>query len=357
MSNIFERFYQLGTKSGDISGGGIGLAFCKSLTNLLGGKISVKSNPGVETRFSIKIPSKQIGDYVLDDTLPTEKSFIKGWVPLSNQVTEFNSLTTETKTQKDYTVLIVEDEADILNFLMTELSKNYNIIIANNGVEALEKIKLKEPDLIVSDVMMPEMDGYEFCEKIKSSSEFCNIPIILLTALGDNDNLIKGLEFGADDYISKPFSFKHLELKISKLIQSNVQIKEYFAKNSSLPKDKNNELKLSTKDDKFIASIIAVIEKNLSDSSFGVEELSKEVGLSTSHFYRRLKQLTGQVPNVYLRNYRLQHAAELLKSNEGFNVAQVMYQIGIESNSYFSSSFKKLHGMSPSEYLKTHTNH
>ena len=352
MNNIFERFYQLGSKSGDISGGGIGLAFCKSLTNLLGGEISAKSNPGVETRFSIKIPSNQIGDYLLDDTLQTEKSYIKDWVPLSNQVTEFNSIVTDTKTQKKYTVLIVEDEADILNFLMTELSTNYNIIIANNGVEALDKIKLKEPDLIVSDVMMPEMDGYELCEKIKSSSEFCNIPIILLTALGDNDNLIKGLEFGADDYISKPFSFKHLELKISKLIQSNIQIKEYFAKNSSLPKDKNNELKLSTKDDNFIASIIDAIEKNLSDSSFGVEELSKEVGLSTSHFYRRLKQLTGQVPNAYLRNYRLQHAAELLKSNEGFNVAQVMYQVGIESNSYFSTSFKKLHGVSPSKYAK-----
>ncbi|MEP5341550.1 MAG: two-component regulator propeller domain-containing protein [Algibacter sp.] len=350
--NIFERFYQLGSKDGDISGGGIGLSFCKSLANLLGGEISAKSTPGIETRFSIKIPSKQIGDFLLDDTTLTEKSYIKDWVPLSNTVIESDPLLSDDKEQKEYTILVVENEVDIQNFLMTELSAKYNILIANNGVEALDKIKLKEPDLIVSDVMMPEMDGYELCEKIKSAPESCHIPVLLLTALGDNDNLIKGLEYGADDYISKPFSLKHLELRINKLIQSNVQIKKYFAKNSLLPEDNNKNLKLSTKDEAFIASIIEVIEKNISDSTFGVEELSKEAGLSTSHFYRRLKQLTGQVPNVYLRNYRLQRAAELLKSNEGFNVAQVMYQIGIESNSYFSTSFKKLHGISPSEFLK-----
>ncbi|GAA3651208.1 hybrid sensor histidine kinase/response regulator transcription factor [Flavivirga jejuensis] len=350
--NIFERFYQLGSKDGDISGGGIGLSFCKSLADLLGGEISAKSTPGIETRFSVKIPSKQIGDSLLDNASLTEKSYIKDWVPLSHTVNELNPLSSDTEEQKEYTVLVVENEVDIQNFLMAELSVKYNILIANNGVEAFDKIKLKEPDLIVSDVMMPEMDGYELCEKIKSAPESCHIPVLLLTALGDNDNLIKGLEYGADDYISKPFSLKHLELRINKLIESNVQIKEYFAKNSLLPKGENKNLELSKKDEAFIANIIQVIEKNLSDSSFGVEELSRDSGLSTSHFYRRLKQLTGQVPNVYLRNYRLQRAAELLKSNEGFNVAQVMYQIGIESSSYFSTSFKKLHGVSPSEFLK-----
>ncbi|CAN0378283.1 unnamed protein product, partial [Ectocarpus sp. 4 AP-2014] len=136
-----------------------------------------------------------------------------------------------------------------------------------------------------------------------------------------------------------------------RLIQNSKKIRQYFSKNSALPKA-DIKLELSKKDEVFIEKIILVIEENLSDSTFGVEELSMEVGLSTSHFYRRLKQLTGQVPNVYLRNFRLQRAAELLKSNEGFNVTEVMYQIGIESNSYFSTSFKKLHGSSPSEFLK-----
>ena len=350
--NIFERFYQLGSKAGDISGGGIGLSFCKSLANLLGGVISAKSKPDVETRFSINIPSKENEDFLIDTGTLADKSYIKDWVPLSNTLIESKTLLPDAKEEKEYTILVVENEVDIQNFLMTELSVKYNILIANNGVEALDRIKSKEPDLIVSDVMMPEMDGYELCEKIKSTPESCHIPVLLLTALGDNNNVIKGLEFGADDYISKPFSLKHLELRINKLIQTNVQIKKYFAKNSLLPKDKDKDLGLSKKEEAFIASIIETIEKNLSDSTFGVEELSKDAGLSTSHFYRKLKQLTGQVPNVYLRNYRLQRAAELLKSNEGYNVAQVMYQIGIESNSYFSTSFKKLHGVSPSEFLK-----
>ena len=195
------------------------------------------------------------------------------------------------------------------------------------------------------------MDGFELCKIIKENPETCQLPVLLLTALGDNADLIKGLEFGADEYISKPFSLKHLELRLKKLIENNFKIKEYFSKNSLLPKDKK-ELSLSKRDVDFLDKITAIIEKNLAHSSFGVEELSKEAGLSSSHFYRKLKQLTGQVPNAYLRNFRLQRAAELFKSNKGYNVAEVMYQIGIESNSYFSTSFKKLHGVSPSDYTK-----
>jgi len=144
---------------------------------------------------------------------------------------------------------------------------------------------------------------------------------------------------------------KNLELRLKKLIENNFKIKEYFSKNSLPPKDKK-DIKLTKKDITFLENITRIVEENLSNSNFGVEELSKEIGMSSSHFYRKLKQFTGQVPNVYLRNFRLQRAAELFDSNSGFNVAEVMYQIGIESNSYFSTSFKKLHGVTPSEYLK-----
>ncbi|CDF79638.1 histidine kinase [Formosa agariphila KMM 3901] len=353
MENIFERFYQLGNKD-VISGGGIGLSFCKSLVHILGGNIFAKSNPGKETRFSVRIPSKNIDDYSSEIIKNSNSSFIKNWVPLSNTIIENDIKTDRIGEQKEFSILIVEDEADVQNFLYNEFSIKYNVSIANNGIEALDKIKIKAPDLIISDVMMPGMDGYELCEKLKSSSDTCHLPVLLLTALGSNEEIIKGLEYGADEYLSKPFSIKHLELRVNKLIKNSIQIKQYFSKNSTLPKS-DKKLELCTKDQEFIENLNKVIEKNLSDSSFGVEELSKEIGLSTSHFYRRLKQLTGQVPNAFLRNYRLQHAAELLKSNEGYNVAEVMYQIGIESNSYFSTSFKKLHGVSPSEYLKKNT--
>ena len=348
LENIFERFYQLGNQEGNVSGGGVGLSFCKSLIDLFNGSISAKSKPNKETRFTVIIPSTKLDDVSIEE-ISEKKTFIKNWVPLQSKNLEENN--SKQQSEKKHSVLVVENELDIQRFLKNALSGTYNIVLANNGVEALEEIKKTEFSTIVSDVMMPEMDGFELCKRVKSNPETCQLPVLLLTALGDSADLIKGLEFGADEYISKPFSLKHLELRLKKLIENNHKIKEHFSKSSLPPKNKK-ELGLSKRDVEFLDKITEIIEENLSNSTFGVEELSKEAGLSSSHFYRKLKQLTGQVPNVYLRNFRLQKAAELLTSNSGFNVAEVMYQIGIESNSYFSTSFKKLHGVSPSEYSK-----
>ncbi|QXP78616.1 MULTISPECIES: two-component regulator propeller domain-containing protein [Winogradskyella] len=348
LNDIFERFYQLGNEDGNVSGGGIGLSFCKSLIELFNGRISVKSKPNTETRFTVVIPSFKIEEVDIEDN-KVKKTFIKNWVPLQGK--SLNEHNKKQQSKKQHNVLVVDNELDIQNFLKNALSDKYNITIASNGIEALEEIKKTEFSTVISDIMMPEMDGFELCKRIKSNSETCQLPVLLLTALADNVDLIKGLEFGADEYISKPFSLKHLELRLKKLIENNVKIKDYFSKNSLPPKN-NKEIEFSKRDLEFLENITEIIEKNLSNSSFGVEELSTEAGLSSSHFYRKLKQLTGQVPNAYLRNFRLQRAAELLDSNSGFNVAEVMYQIGIESNSYFSTSFKKLHGVSPSEYSK-----
>jgi signal transduction histidine kinase/ligand-binding sensor domain-containing protein/DNA-binding response OmpR family regulator len=349
LENIFERFFQLGNDEGLVSGGGVGLAFCKSIVDLFNGEIKVKSKVNNGSKFTVYIPSKELSE-IDEKEIQNKKSFIKNWVPLKVGEEEVQK-EKEQHNSKKHSLLIVENEVDIQNFLEIALSEKYNITIANNGIEALEKIKQKEFSTIVSDIMMPEMDGFELCKRIKSEPETCNLPVLLLTALENETDLIKGLEFGADEYISKPFSLKHLELRIQKLIENNIKIKEYFSKYSVPPKDKKN-LQLSKKDISFLEKLAAIVEENLSNSNFGVEELSKEIGLSSSHFYRKLKQLTSQVPNVYIRNYRLQRAAELFDSNSGFNVAEVMYQIGIESNSYFSTSFKKLHGVTPSEYLK-----
>ncbi|CAH8293950.1 two component regulator with propeller domain [Mariniflexile fucanivorans] len=349
LNNIFERFYQLGNKKENLSGGGIGLAFCKSLVELFKGEITVKSEPNVETRFSILIPSTPNEEYDTSEIDSTNKSYIKDWVPLPSEYRTENIDQEQESEDLKRTVLIVEDEEDLQIFLRNFLSNHYNILMAKNGLEALQKMKLQEPDLIISDIMMPIMDGFHLCEKIKSDPQTCHIPILLLTALGDEENLIKGLEFGADEYISKPFSLKHLAIRAERLIQNNIKLKDHFTKNSSIPKE---DIEMSTRDKEFLKDIIDVIEKNIANSSFGVEELSTELGLSTSYFYKRLKQLTGQIPNVYLRNFRLQRAAHLLKSNQGFNVTEVMYQIGIESPAYFSTSFKKLHGVLPSEFLK-----
>jgi len=197
--------------------------------------------------------------------------------------------------------------------------------------------------------MMPKLNGYELCEKIKSSPEFCHIPVILLTANDDNIKKIEGLELGADDYVTKPFSIKYLEVRVKTLIENKQRIFEHYAMNSFMPKD---ALITSARDKQFLEKINVSIEKNMSNSSFGVEELSTDIGMSTSHFYRKLKELTGQPPNAYLRNFRLQKAAELLTANKNLSAADVMFEIGIESKSYYSSAFKKTHGISPSEFIK-----
>lgn len=351
LEKIFERFYRLGEKGGEnVGGGGIGLAFSRSLVQLLGGEISVKSEEGVETRFSLTIPSGSEEPFLTQNETAS-KSYVHDWVPLSNENPSTPVLWTEDRQSEKKSLLLVEDEVDIQQFLLRALSAKYDVAVAGNGLEALKMIKKKEPDLIISDVMMPEMDGFTFCEQIKSNADTSHIPLLLLTALGDEENLIKGLEYGADEYLSKPFSLKHLELRLEKLINNTLRIKEYFSKNSFLPENKD-DLGITKRDQEFLEDLNAHIANHLSNSEFGVEELSKELNLSPSHLYRRLKKLTGQVPNVYLRNFRLQRAAELLESHEGYNVAEVMYQIGIESHSYFSSSFKKLFGVSPSQYAR-----
>ena len=294
------------------------------------------------------IPSSKIEEDKIENN-EEKKSFIKNWVSLKSNT--INEIDDDKQGKKQHHILIVENELDVQEFLKSALSDKYDITLASNGLEALEEIEKTEFSTVISDVMMPEMDGFELCKRIKTNPETCQLPVLLLTALGDNVDLIKGLEFGADEYISKPFSLKHLELRLKKLIENNVKIKDYFSKNSLPPKNKK-ELGLSKRNLEFLEKISEIIEKNISDPNFGVEELGVEVGLSSSHLYRKLKQLTGQVPNAYIRNYRLQRAAELFDSNIGYNVAEVMYQIGIASNSYFSTSFKKLYGMLPSEYSK-----
>jgi len=346
---IFERFYQIDGQKGNIGGTGIGLAYCKSLIDFMGGFIFVESKPGIRTCFTILLPSQDNKNLEIEEK--NVHSFIRDWIPIHKTDNDKNKEKIKLHDKK-YSLVLVEDDAEVSDFIFELLIEDYSVVIAENGKNGLDKIRENKPDLIISDVMMPVMDGFALCERIKSDHDICNIPVILLTALGDKKNVLHGLEYGADDYISKPFFPKYLETRVRKLIENNCRLKEYFSKSSSISTD---TIKISVRDKKFLNQIIDTIENNLSDSGFGVEELSVEIGLSSSQFYRRLKQLTGQIPNVYIRNYRLQRAAELLKSSNGYNVTEVMYQIGIESNSYFSTSFKKLFGVSPSEYIKNNS--
>lgn len=344
IDRVFDRYFRGVDEKDDWSGTGIGLALCKSLIELMQGTIEVTSELNKKTSFRIELPVIDKGDYLEGDEFNKYQKLVTDWLPA-----ELESAQDEAIDTLRPTILVVDDEQDVRLFLYESFKSKYNVLVAADGEEGLEKIKENPPQLIISDVMMPKLNGYELCEKIKSSIEFCHIPVILLTAMGDDLKEIKGLELGADDYIVKPFSIKYLEVRVKTLIENKQRIFTHFSRNSSMPKD---ALIGSSRDKQFLEKINVSIEKNMSDSAFGVEELATDIGMSTSHFYRKLKELTGQAPNVYLRNYRLQKAAQLLTANKSLSAADIMFDIGIESKSYFSSAFKKIHGVSPSEFIK-----
>ena len=248
------------------------------------------------------------------------------------------------------TILVIDDEMDFRIFLKHTFSDRYNVVLAESGEEGLEKLQMLSPQLVICDVMMEGLNGFEVCEKIKSDTDTCYIPVILFTALSAAENETKSVELGADYYLQKPFSIKLLEVKVNQLISDRQVLKSHYSKKSYLPEE---ELGISIRERKFLERINEAIQENIADSAFGPTELAKSVGFSLSRFSRRLKQLTGQLPNHYLRNYRLQVAAEILKRDKDINTKEVMYDVGIESPSYFSSAFKKLYGVAPSVYRYT----
>ncbi|MGJ8592762.1 MAG: hybrid sensor histidine kinase/response regulator transcription factor [Aquaticitalea sp.] len=344
IDRIFDRYYRGVDEKNDWSGTGIGLALCKSLIELMQGSIEVTSELNKKTSFRIELPVIDKGNYLEEGELNKYKQLVTDWLPA-----ELDSSQDETLDILRPTILVIDDEQDVRSFLQESFKSKYNVIVAADGEEGLHKIQENPPQLVISDVMMPKLNGYDLCEKIKSSVEFCHIPVILLTAMGDDVKEIKGLELGADDYIVKPFSIKYLEVRVKTLIENKQRIFAHFTRNSSIPKD---SLLTSSKDKQFLEKINVSIEENMANSAFGVEELASYIGMSTSHFYRKLKELTGQAPNVYLRNFRLQKAAQLLTANKTLSATDIMFEIGIESKSYFSSTFKKIHGVSPSEFVK-----
>ncbi|MBP1840098.1 hybrid sensor histidine kinase/response regulator transcription factor [Formosa algae] len=344
IDRIFDRFYRGVDEKQDWNGTGIGLALCKSLVDLMKGDISVTSEPDKKTEFKIILPISNHGDVIEEHELKKYHKIVTDWLP-----SELESIQDQPMDASRSTLLIIDDEQDVRTFLYEAFKDRYNIVMAVDGEDGLLKLKENLPQLVISDVMMPKLNGYELCKQIKSDTELCHIPVILLTAMDDNFKKLQGLELGADDYIVKPFSIKYLEVRVKKLIENKQRIFEYYSRNSFLPKD---SLISSSKDKQFLESINQSIEKNMSNSVFGVEELAADIGMSTSHFYRKLKELTGQAPNFYLRNFRMQKAAELLTANKNLTAADVMFEIGIESKSYYSSAFKKIHGVSPSEFVK-----
>ncbi len=337
---IFDRFYK-GQKTE--LGAGIGLSLTKSLIDLMMGTIDVSSTEGKGTTFAVKIPFQTTEIYLEKE----ERTFIKP-VPLEYQNTSLTPENIQKQDPGEEIILLVEDNSELRNYLQEELNTSYTIITAKDGVQGLKKAKSKAPDIIISDVMMPEMDGLELCRHIKKTKELCHIPVIILTAKNTQIHKIEGLEHGADDYIAKPFNLTELKTRIKNIIHNRNLIQQKF--NNSEFSKKLHEVKINSYDEKLMANIIKITKDQFDKSNFTVDYLSSEVGLSRVHLTRKLKALTGMPPAEFIKDFRMKQAIKMLQKGS-FKVADIAYAVGYQDVQYFSKAFKAMYGKSPVKYI------
>jgi signal transduction histidine kinase/ligand-binding sensor domain-containing protein/DNA-binding response OmpR family regulator len=340
MDKVFERFYQSSNAtSTNVQGTGIGLNVCKMIVDLHHGTIKAENrNDGHGTCMTIRIPQgyQHLTDNELmhdeDTTIITDKK--KKW------------------NNARYKILIVDDDIDICNYISEELSGYFKFHTCRNGKEALNELLKNSYDLVISDVMMPEMDGFTLTRIIKSNSLISHIPIILLTSKSDIDNRLTGFEKGADAYIGKPFDMEELHVVINNLIKNMLRLKGKFsgAQHQEGKMDNINE-EIVGNDELLMQRIMKSINKNLSNSEFNVDMLANDVGLSRAQLHRKMKDMTGIATGEFIRNLRLDQAAKLLKDNK-VNITQVAYSVGFNNQTHFSTVFRKHFGMSPSEYVE-----
>lgn len=355
LDHVFDRFYQVDAQSTrEYEGTGIGLALVKELVDLHQGKVSVESSSSLTT-FSIALPmdSSYLSEQEKTD-MPSENTVIDlSFNHVPHEVTKTSkTLASEAGIVNDeeserLEVLVVEDNPDLRGYISSILSKSYKVIQAVDGIDGLEKAESNIPDLIVSDVMMPRMDGYSLCRELKASKNTDHIPLILLTAKASRENKLEGLEIGADDYLIKPFDETELEVRIKNLISIRAQLQKKYQDEFWL---KPNMGKIDSVHEMFLAQIKEAIEKNLDNDQFSVDDLGTEIAMSRSQVHRKLKALTDKSATTFIRNYRLHRAAELLKQEVG-TITEIAYQVGFSSQTYFSSSFQELFGCAPSEYV------
>lgn len=349
LSKIFDRFYRVdAANTSEFSGTGIGLALVKELVKLYGGTIEVTSEVEKGSRFTVTLPAAKhtLPPHEVIDFVPfAEKEFFADHATATGQ---YNDDETAERDAGDETIkiLIAEDNADLYQYIQSALKDYCECIPAVNGKEGMSKALAIIPDLVITDVMMPEVDGLQFCHQLKTDERTSHIPVIMLTAKADQSSKIEGLKTGADDYISKPFNLEELKLKVQNLIALRHSLRIRYTKEVSV---EPREISITSLDEVFLKKIITAIEEKMFDPTFSVERLVEESGVSRMQLHRKLKALTGQSAGDLIRTLRLKRAAQLLKKNSDI-ISQIGYQVGFSDPSYFARCFRRQFGISPSDY-------
>lgn len=359
LANIFDRFFQVDDSSRKKFGGsGIGLALVKELVDLHKWNIQVQSDLGKGTEFILSIP---ISDTYLSDqekdfgqTVDSEKE-----AEMNRNLTNEDSEPIEVEIEKEIQekqklldakplILIVEDSEDVRSYISGLLKNDYRISEATDGKDGIRKSTELMPDLIISDVMMPSMDGFEFCRKIKTDWQTSHIPVILLTAKASQESKLEGLETGADDYLTKPFSSKELLVRIKNLLEQRKKLREKFGKEIKI---EPASVTVNSIDNEFLEKAFAVVEKNLSNTELSSEDFAREMFMSRSQLHRKLVSVTGQGPGEFLRTFRLKKAA-LLILEKRLSITQIAFEVGFSSPSHFTKAFRQQFNCLPTEFIE-----
>ncbi len=357
LPRLFDRFYQA-EKSEMQPGTGIGLALVKEITEQHSGTISVESSPGEGAMFTVMIPLAEPGagdlaELTLDDSdASLEEYLIPDKPPLQD---EENMLEDEDDDRK--TLLVVDDNMDIRSYLRDHFSEDYRVIEAASGNRALEKIQKSPPDIIISDIMMPDGDGFSLLKDLRANPETDFLPIILLTARAEAEDKLEGLGIGADDYLTKPFSMEEVTIRVHNLIERQKRLQKHYQRQGGHIAETENKktihpdsVEAESSDEKYLEQVRQIVQENMHDENFSVEDLADKMFQSRTHLFRRLKELTGETPSALIKRMRLERGADLLKQNMG-TVSEVAYSTGFKSVAQFSRSFRDQFSQTPTEYL------
>jgi signal transduction histidine kinase/ligand-binding sensor domain-containing protein/DNA-binding response OmpR family regulator len=358
IDKIFDRFYQATeTENIKFGGSGIGLAIAKEYIEMHSGRIEVESTTGKGSCFKVLLPLGK-DHFVSEHIIFLSEAEKVNYNQSSKQLIEQREAAIDDEVLIENTeqpgaselkkplILVIEDNIEMLEYITGKLSLKYNTIQATNGAKGLEIAIENNPDLIITDLMMPEMDGIKLCKKIKTDINTSHIPIIILTAKSTEESIIEGLDTGADVYLSKPFSIEVLKVQVKTLLESRQKIKLNFSRQLILqPKD----MSFTSTDERFLKKLMEVVEQNIADTNFGIKELTNQMGMSHSVIFRKIKSLTGLNVVEFIRNIRLKKAALILKKNK-MPISEVSYMVGFSDPKYFSKCFIKEFGITPSEY-------
>ncbi len=364
LPHIFDRFYQAKHGKKAKSGTGIGLALAREFVSLHGGELQAESAPGFGSTFKIRLllgnahlaPEQIIADDAQTDDIFADIELselnasaidVNDGATMNRGASSRDAVLNQASGENGSTkILLVDDNDELRSYLKLQLSESYAIEEAENGVIGLRRAQKSQPDLIISDVMMPEMDGYALCRAVKEDDKLSHIPVILLTAKASDESKLEGLETGADDYIFKPFSAETLRVRVRNLIASRREMRRRFSEQVTLGP---SEIAVDSADAAFLQKVQEIIEKHLGDGNFGVERLAEEMALSRRQLHRRVQSITQTSSLEFIRTMRLQRAAQLLEQKAG-TVSEIAYQVGFQDVNYFSRLFKKAYGKTPSEY-------